>query len=442
MSCPQTPSVTTSQAEDAHVLSMLTLDEVAGREEESTTDVFPTTLPASHVSKSTVRPKRSSTSSSSSSSTLPTVQPPGFPRAAHTYSTSDLTFPEFMRNSRRLSQLHFTNMRSQQDVLPPYEPAGPPPGYDAAAATSGADGTVWDDGTGFESSESLTMRRGGLRWWSVAVIGSDVLCSTFLFLVTLAKVSQDYKGLSPATVVLPVLYVVIAAYGKASVTRDRSHGKVLYTVFFALRWISDLLGLVLIMNQPTEAGDDAGGSSSIDPDSASLMSWVVEIARVPVVGMRLPEYGESEYCGLGSGGCTWRLAVWGAMLVVDCALFATLCARLRSEFRHAQEIKPRGFPTDPNDDGFMTSVQVVPHNPFDSPTVEVPTAVLTTHSVRRSMRGPPVDVFRPRPDPSTRQIEEDDDERPLALVMRSREEEEEDSRPLGLVLRDIAAGRE
>ncbi|KAI8921412.1 hypothetical protein DFJ77DRAFT_449766 [Powellomyces hirtus] len=374
-----------------------------------------------------------------------------------------------------------------RDSPPPaYEPAGPPPVYLRPAAAQSAahqlaardredDDTSFDVMFGFESSERRTIRMCGLRWWMIAAIGSDVVFSTFLLLITLAMLSQkSVQPMNAANVVLPFVYVIVSAYGKASVSRDRAIGKTIYAITFMARWLADIGGVVAVMRHATTEKtpfDDADDYREIE---VSFMTWVMEAARALVTGMRP---SQDSACILGDTPCTWRLGVWGGMLVIHFTLAMVVITRVIAEFKNGREkaISANTGSTNDDNNDFRSSVAIsAPSGPsmIRHVSIAMPPASAQfadiTHIIRGSTviepqttaqaeghgglttrarqsetwipRPPPMvhfgdGIFRPRP--ASWEVPADHphyNQQPMSAVARP-EDDEDDERPLVLFMR-------
>ncbi|KAI8826961.1 uncharacterized protein EV422DRAFT_512091 [Fimicolochytrium jonesii] len=246
--------------------------------------------------------------------------------------------------NRALPALPFGLFRQSTDgndigLPPPYEPGSqPPPEYHSSENVN--------TDNNFESSELGKIKPFGLRWWTVGTIFAGIqVFGTLLLLLTLAKVSTDPGRLSVAGVILPFVYVFFAAYGKVAINRDRSNGKSIYLVVYVLRWLTDLIGLSLIIRVALLASD-ADESTTLfrnlqtesTTESQPTIDWTTEFGRFWVVGMRLAQYGELENT-CAPGRCTWRAGVYSALLVIHFVLGLLIAFRLREEFRHQRQTK-------------------------------------------------------------------------------------------------------
>lgn len=77
-----------------------------------------------------------------------------------------------------------------------------------------------------------------------------------------------------------------------------------------MRWSADVAGLVLFCIRSVYHTLP----STASPTEQRSVEWVVEGARVPVVGMRAAQYGDISKCALGGSGCLWRVGVFGGMV--------------------------------------------------------------------------------------------------------------------------------
>ncbi|KAI8590393.1 hypothetical protein BDZ88DRAFT_415135 [Geranomyces variabilis] len=346
---------------------------------------------------------------------------------------------------------------------PAYTPSGPPPRYIPPRRSrheyEAARRAALVASFGFESSEESDIRPAGIRWWMIAIIGSDLVTSTLLLFLTLASLSQSSPGpINPAAIVLPFVYVFLSAWGKSGVSRDLSAGKLVYTATYLMRWVADIAGTVIAIRASsgtdTTDGGESEGNGGDSGHAASPMAWVLEAVRIFVVGMRPAQ----TQCVLSDAACTWRLAAWGGMLVFDAALAFVLIVRMCAEHRHVQgrppldSARPDMISSDSElasgrrpppsrhamvaaDDGFRTSVLTVSSGSSSSDGSTLNEHPGVTHHISISIPhgSGPGDVAR------VPHEKEDDsfDDVPLGVFMQGREIEEEDaddSAPLALIL--------
>ncbi|KAJ3144385.1 hypothetical protein HDU89_008554 [Geranomyces variabilis] len=349
-------------------------------------------------------------------------------------------------------------------VFPPpaYTPSGPPPRYIPPRRSrheyEEARRAALVASLGFESSEESDIRPAGIRWWMIAIIGSDLVAATLLLFLTLASLSQSSPSpINPAAIALPFVYVFLSAWGKSGVSRDLSAGKLVYTATYVMRWVADIAGTVIAIRASsgtdTADGGESDGNGGDSGHAVSPMAWVLEVVRIFVVGMRPAQ----TQCVLSDAACTWRLAAWGGMLVFDAALAFVLIVRVCAEHRHVRgrqlidSARPDMIPSNAEiasgrrpppsrhaiaaaDDGFRTSVLTVSSgSSSDGSTLNEHPGITHHISIPIPHCSGPGDVAR-----GPHEKEDDSfDDVPLGVFVHGREVEEEDAddfAPLALIL--------
>ncbi|KAJ3292889.1 hypothetical protein HK104_004927 [Borealophlyctis nickersoniae] len=177
---------------------------------------------------------------------------------------------------------------------PPYEPRASPPSYGGAP-------------------EGQKARKNWKKVWSwrtvaVGIVTVDLLLNLCLFFMTSSALVNS--RLNIVAVVVPVIYVVMAALGRIAFVRETEGGMLLYVIIYFMRWTCDLLGMgILAALGMTAPFDVPAGTTALSAPMVGARSFYAMLFPCPRWDDAL-----DKCVGRDGVGLAVALPVFGAML--------------------------------------------------------------------------------------------------------------------------------